>query len=264
MFLYLSKLLPLFFYPLGFACLLLVALLLLRRHTRWVVALALAALLVLWLGGNRLVSIALLRSLEWQYLPPDPLPPADAIVVLGGGARPATWPRTTAEVNEAGDRLIYAAKLYQDGVAPKLLLSGGAPVADAPNVQTEAESMASLLEIMGVPRTALLQDPSSRNTYENAIETRSQLEEQGIDRIVLVTSASHMPRSVAIYEKQGFDVIPAPTDFLVTQADWDYYFSPDPSIQLFNLFPTAENLERTGKALKEWVGLAVYRLRGWA
>ena len=47
----------------------------------------------------------------------------------------------------------------------------------------------------------------------------------------------HMPRACAIFSKQGFDVIPAPTDYAVTAAAWDYYLTPDPAIQVFNLFP---------------------------
>ena len=54
-----------------------------------------------------------------------------------------------------------------------------------------------------------------------------------------------------------------PTDYAVTAAAWDYYFTPAPAIQVFNLFPTAEALDYTMRALKEYVGIAVYRLRGW-
>ena len=106
-------------------------------------------------------------------------------------------------------------------------------------------------------------ETNSRNTYENAVETKKILDARGIDRIVLVTSAMHMPRSVAIFEKQGFTVTPAPTDYMVTQADWDYYFAPDPAIQVFNLFPGAEAMDRFARALKEYLGMVVYRLRGW-
>ncbi len=261
-FLFFSKLLPLFLYPTGLICLLLLVALIFRsrRWAWWPVVLALA---VLWLGGNRLISMSLVRSLEWRHLTPAVQPDVDALVVLGGGTRPGTWPRPIDETSEAGDRLIYAAYLYQQGVAPRLVLSGGGVPVDGPIVKPEAVSMAEILEIMGVPPNALWLETNSRNTYENAVETKKLLEPEGIDQIGLVTSATHMPRSVAIFDKQGFDVIPLPTDFLVTQVDWDYYFSPDPAIQIFNLIPTAENLDRTTRALKEYIGILVYRLRGW-
>ena len=91
MFIYLSKFLPLFVYPAGLTCLLLVLALVLRRHPQWQTRLIAVALAVLWLGGNRVVTMALVRSLEWRYVPPpdayQDVPHADAIVVLGGGSR---------------------------------------------------------------------------------------------------------------------------------------------------------------------------------
>jgi len=263
MFLYLSKLLPLFVYPLGLACLLLILALIVRRRPRWSTLLIVATLALLWLSGNRLVSMAVVRSLEWQYLPPATMPHADVIVVLGGGTRPLSYPRPFHEVNEAGDRLIYAALLYQQGVAPHLLVSSGVVGVDGPAIVGEAESMAALLKLMGVPTDALWLESRSRNTYENAVESKKLLDAQGIDRIVLVTSAMHMPRAVAIFQKQGFDVIPAPTDFMGTQADWEYYSSPNPAIQVFNLFPNTEAMDRFVRALKEYMGMAVYWARGW-
>jgi uncharacterized SAM-binding protein YcdF (DUF218 family) len=271
LFLYLSKLLPLLIYPLGLACLLLLALLVLRRRPRWVLGLGVAALLLLWLGGNRLVSMALVRSLEWQYLPPAELPQAPVIVLLGGGEEPAAWPQPHAGLNDAGERMVYAASLYQQGAAPHVLVSGGIVGVDGPAVQPGAEVMAELLQVMGVPEEAVWLEGRSRNTYENAVETKKLLDAQdnqqdnqeGNRRIILVTSALHMPRSQAIFARQGFEVIPAPTDYNVTQADWGYYLTPDPAIQVFNLFPSAEALDFTMRAMKEYIGIAVYRLRGW-
>lgn len=263
MFLYLSKLLPLLVYPLGLACLLLLAVVLLRKRPRWVLWLGLAAFLLLWLGGNRLVSMALARSLEWQFLPPVELPTAEVIVLLGGGERGEAAPQQLAGINEAGDRLIYTAWLYQQDAASHVLASGGVVGVDGPSLEPGAESMRQLLNIMGVPDSALWLEPHSRNTYENAVETKKLLDAKGIRRIILVTSAMHMPRAQAIFAKQDFDVIPAPTDYRVTQTNWDYYLTPDVAIQAFNLFPSAEALDNTVQTLKEYTGILVYRLRGW-
>jgi uncharacterized SAM-binding protein YcdF (DUF218 family) len=262
-FLYLSKLLPLLIFPLSLACLLLAALLVLRRRPRWVLWLGLAAYLLLWCGGNRLVSMALARSLEWQYLPPPVLPHADAIVLLGGGELPQSPPRPLPGLTDAGDRIIYAAWLYQQGAAPHVLASGGIVGVDGPAVQPGAKAMGQLLGVMGVPPDALWLETRSRNTYENAVETKKLLEPKGINRIILVTSALHMPRACAIFAKQGFDVTPAPADYTVTEATWNYYLTPDPAIQLFNLFPTTEALHNTMKAIREYAGIVVYRLRDW-
>ncbi len=263
MFLYLSKLLPLLIYPLSLACLLLAALLVLRRSPRWVLWLGLAAFLLLWLGGNRLVSMVLVRSLEWQYFPPSVLPHADVIVLLGGGEEPVSPPQPLAGINDTGDRIIYAAWLYQQGAAPHVLASGGVVGVDGPALQPGAEVMGQLLTMLGVPPGALWLEPRSQNTYENAVETKELLDPKGIRRIILVTSALHMPRARAIFAKQGYDVIPAPTDYGVTEASWSYYLTPDPTVQIFNLFPTAEALHDTMRVVKEYTGILVYGLRGW-
>jgi uncharacterized SAM-binding protein YcdF (DUF218 family) len=262
MFLFLSKLLPLLIYPVGLACLLILALTIMLRR-RWAPWLGVAAFLLLWLGGNPLVSMWLVRSLEWQHLPPSELPQAEAIVVLGGGEEPAAAPQPMAAINDAGDRLIYAALLYKQGASPHVLVSGGIVGVDGPTLQPGAEAMAELLGMLGVPEDALWLEPHSRNTYENAVESKKLLDERGIRRIILVTSAMHMPRSLAIFAKQGFDVIPAPTDYSVTQADWDYYLTPSPEVQIFNLIPDADTLNMTTRALKEYIGILIYRLRGW-
>ncbi len=264
MFLFLSKILPLFIYPLGLVCLLLIVALMLRRRVRWQTSLVVISLLVLWLGGNRIVAMSAARSLEWQYTPPASFANAQAIVVLGGGTRTQSFPRPMHEMNEAGDRLLYALRLYQAGVAPTILLSGGRAAYDSPNAgPPEAESMADILTTMGVPSQALLMESRSRNTYENAVESKKLMDAAGVERIILVTSALHMPRAAAIFRKQGIEIIPAPTDYLVTEADWEYYLRPDLSVQVFNLIPSADDLQLTSQAVKEMIGIGVYWLRGW-
>lgn len=264
MFLTLSKFLPLFVYPLGLACVVLAAALLLRRR-KWASALVVVALAALWLGGNRVVSMALVSVLEGRYRPINPadLPPVDAIVVLGGGTSSAAEPRQLPDLNRAADRLLYGAWLYQQGVAPVVVVSGGVVGVQGPALNPGAENMAQVLGIMGVPSSAVLLEPNSRNTYENAVEVKTVLQENGLERVLLVTSAVHMPRSAAIFDRQDLDFVPAPTDFLVTEADWDHALELNVRTQLFNLVPHVEYLYDTTFALKELIGLVVYRLRGW-
>jgi uncharacterized SAM-binding protein YcdF (DUF218 family) len=267
MFFLLSKILPLFLYPLGLACLLLGVGLLIRRREGLYTRLVTLGLLVLWLGGNRIVATALVRSLEWMHIPASAsgaaVPQADVIVVLGGSARAQAFPRPMAELDERGSRLFYAARLYRQGAAEHVLLSGGNVPWLSSSSTPEAETMADVLAFMGVPREAMWLEPNSRNTYENAVETQKILESQGVSRVILVTSAMHMPRSYRVFQKTGLEVIPLSADYLVSQGDWDLLFQPDPVVQLLNLLPTARNLHMTTDALKEVVGIAVYRLRGW-
>lgn len=262
MFLFLSKLLPLFLYPLGLACLLIiVAMVMWWRRSRWVPIPMSLALVVLLLASNSWVANGLVRSLEWQHLPPKTLPTADAIVLLGGATKSAFPPRPGVDLSESGDRVLYAGQLYREGKAPVVISSGGR-IAWRGGGPPESEDMAQILQTLGVPSSAILQDPTSLNTYQNAINVHEILKERGINRVLLVTSAMHMPRSLQIFQRQGIDAIPAPTDFLVSEQEIE---EPNSSAQavLLSLLPDSDRLDRTTKALKEYIGMVIYRLRGW-
>jgi uncharacterized SAM-binding protein YcdF (DUF218 family) len=263
MFLYFSKLLPLFIYPLGLACVLLVmALALLWRQPRLSALSIVLALALLLVGGNGWIANQLTRSLEWQNLPAANLPTAEAIVVLGGATRPQIYPRPAVDVMEEGDRMIYGAQLYRQGKAPIVILSGGRTLDLQGVSSSEAEDMAALMVNLGVPKSAILKDATSLNTHENAVNVKKILQERGIQRILLVTSALHMPRSLRIFQKQGIEAIAAPTDFLVSKEELD--LSDDTlGVYLLNAVPDAKNLNQLTRSLKEYVGLLVYGLRGW-
>lgn len=262
MFIFLSKLLPNFVYPLGLVCILIILALILFRKPAWQRLVLVLALVVIWLGSTRWIALGMVRSLEWRYLPMTQMPSADAIVLLGGGTESAEYPRQTVELNSSGDRVLYAAWLYKQGKAPHILLSGGL-IEWLDTGSTPAEDMAVILDMMGVPKEAIWLESTSRNTYENAVNSRKFLNEKGINRIILVTSALHMPRSVDLFKHQGFDVIPAPTDYSVTQAAWQRLTDPNLATQLLNLMPNIDNLSSVTRALKEYLGMLVYRLRGW-
>lgn len=262
MLVFLSKLVPLFVYPLGLACIFLAAALLVKRRPGWVRFSTAAALAILWLGGNNWVSISLTKSLEWRYLPSEDLPEAEAIVVLGGGTASPDYPRQIVEIGGAGDRVIYAGWLYHQGAAPNLLLTGGNISWMGYRGETPAEEMASILMMLGVPQDAVWLETESRNTYENALYSQEMLALKGIDKIILVTSAQHMPRAVGLFEKQGLEVIPAPTDYSVTEGSWARLWEPDLITQVFNLLPKVTNLATTTSVMKEYFGILIYRLVG--
>jgi uncharacterized SAM-binding protein YcdF (DUF218 family) len=262
MFLFLSKLLPLFVYPLGLACLLLiVALFTLWKRPRWSALCIGLALVLLLLGGNGWVAMQMTHSLERQYVPNAELPKAEAIVVLGGSIRPQFPPRPWVEVTEAGDRPLYAAQLYRQGKAPVVILSGGR-ISWQGGGPPESADMAKVVEAMGVPATAILQDPTSLNTHENAVNVKKILSERNIKQVLLVTSATHMPRSMQIFKKQGINAIAAPTDFLVSQQE-QQDAQNTAQWRTLSAIPEAENLAQLTRALKEYIGIFIYRLRGW-
>jgi uncharacterized SAM-binding protein YcdF (DUF218 family) len=263
MFVYLSKLLPLFVYPLGLACILILVGLFLHKKRRWQQVLLIAALVILWLASNRWVSYALARSLEWRNLPPESTPQAEVIVLLGGGTESFDPPRPMTEINGAGDRVLYAAKLYQEGAAPIILASGGNVQFTSSRGDTPAQEMTDLLLLIGIPEDAIWQQPDSQNTYEDASYSAEILRENNIKEIILVTSAIHMPRSKALFEKQGIDVIPAPVDFTITEQNWQAAFRPGLDEFVIYLLPSTGSLGLTTTVLKEYIGMLVYGLRGW-
>jgi uncharacterized SAM-binding protein YcdF (DUF218 family) len=262
MFLYLSKLIPLLLYPLGLACvLILVSLILVWKRPRLASTLLTLSLLILWIGSNGWTATWLVRSLEWQNLPPADLPTAEAIVVLGGATKPQVTPRPWVDVSEAGDRVLHAIRLYQMGKAPLIIVSGGR-IDWKGSGPSESGDITKMMTTFGVPASVILQDPTSLNTYQNAVNVKQILQARNIQRVLLVTSALHMPRSLAIFRKQGINAIAAPTDFQVTEQDLQELSSSTEAI-ILNLMPDADRLATISRALKEYLGLVVYRLRGW-
>lgn len=262
---FLSKLLPLFIYPLGLSVILLIAALILAKKPRITRILLIFAVLILWLGSTRWVAFGLARSLEWRYFPPQHIPKSEVIVVLGGATEAEHYPRPSVEVNSAADRLFYAAQLYHQGSAPFILLTGGRIPWISPVNQdsSPAHEMAALLEIMGIPAGDIWLESESHNTYDNAVYSREILESKGLTDILLVTSASHMPRAVKLFEAQGFNVTPMPADYTVTRESWDQLTHGSVKSQILNLIPGANDLSLTTRMLKEYVGMVYYTLRGW-
>ena len=277
--LFLSKLLPLFFYPLGLSSLLIIialTILLWRskrsrndrnfsqpssilKKSRFASILLGISLVILLLSSNEIFSTWLVRSLEWRYLPNGEIPQAEAIVVLGGGTRPRIAPRPWYEVNEAGDRILYGAILYKQGKAPLLVVTGGRAEWLGEGGNPESEDMAAIAEALGVPSSAIIQESQSFNTRDNAVNTREILNKRGINKILLVTSALHMPRSMEIFRKVGVESIAVPTDFLSVQNE-----NSKGLAAILDLLPSVDALKNTTNAIKEYIGLLVYQLAGWA
>jgi len=263
MFTFLSKFLPLFVYPLGLASLLIFLAFIFWKKRRVTFFFILFAFLLLCLGGNKYVAFSLAKSLEWQYLPTELPTQADAIVVLGGATESALYPRPEVELNAAADRLFHGAALYHEGKAPYVLLSGGDIDFLTLSDVSPAKDMASVMEMLGVPEDALWLQGNSQNTYEDALYSCKMLKDKGAKTVILVTSAMHMPRSVAAFEKQGCKVIPSPADFTVTEASWTNLWHSDFEEFMINLVPNYSSLSLTTKSLKEYIGWITYRLQGW-
>ncbi|MBK1674996.1 hypothetical protein CKO35_17295 [Ectothiorhodospira shaposhnikovii] len=255
--LYLDKLLAQLAYPLGLLFLLALLALLLwlirwRRTGAGVLCLGLAWV---WLWSMPVASDALRASLEsrFEYVPADALPEADAVVVLGGGINvgPPQWPYPN--LGPAADRVWHGARLYHADRAPWVIVSGGS-VPWRERERVEAHAMREFLVDLGVPASAVLLETDSATTRGNAVYTARLLEDKGLERVLLVTSALHMERALATFRAAGVEAWPAPTDFEVEPLPAD----------LLRWLPDAQALADSTRALKEYLGLWVYRWRGWA
>ncbi|RIL03970.1 MAG: YdcF family protein [Proteobacteria bacterium] len=254
----LSKVLTQLAYPLAIAMLLLlVALALLSRgRARAARGWLAAGIALLWIASLPAVGFHVVDFLESRHAPvaPADAESAGAIVLLGGAISPPYPPLYWMDLNDAVDRIVHAARLQRAGKAPIIVVAGGGgPYIGGP--QTPADAMGELLVEWGIPREALVLERRSRNTYENALYAKELLDERGITRVLVVTSASHMLRSLAIFRSLGLDAVPAATDYsALGRIDYG-----NPLIWI----PDAGTLRGTSAALKEYLGIAVYWARGW-
>lgn len=251
---YLGKIFILLVSPLGlFIFVAPLSVLMMRRYRKTASALLTLAFAWLVTWSLPVASIWLRDGLERQV----PLreatdyPTADAIVVLGGGVEGGrTGYRSAPHLLAGADRVWFGSQLLHAGRAPLLIISGGNSewsVADEP----EARGMQTFARDLGVPDSAFLIEDGSRNTQENATYTRELMAEHHIKTVLLVTSALHMPRALLEFRAQGIDVTPAPTDFdaIPARSAW------------LRWMPDAEALDRSSKAIKEYIGIWIHRLK---
>jgi uncharacterized SAM-binding protein YcdF (DUF218 family) len=217
------------------------------------------AVTTLLVCGNGWVATGLTRNLEWRYLPPEPVPEVDCILILSGGILPRIPPRTTVEVAEAGDRVLYGAHLFRDGKAPRIICTGNVATGGLSD-HPESESMAELMESLGVPKEVITTESKSEDTHQHTQNLRPLFQEQGFKRILLVTSAMHMPRALGVFKRccPGIDFIAAPTDFHATQKRPSAWYR-----HLTGIIPTPSHLVAFTEAAHEYAGIAYYKLRGW-
>jgi uncharacterized SAM-binding protein YcdF (DUF218 family) len=227
------------------------------KRLRWVRLLILSSLLLLMTISSPLIATPLIGSLEAWHQPPRLMPSDrfDAIVVLGGGVdekgslRPTTEPSSLSR-----NRTTCGVNLYQRGYAPTLVLTGGDTRIFGTGPQ-EAVEMKRWAVHLGVPESATMIDTEAQNTFENATGTKQLL---GPASILLVSSASHLPRAVPVFAKQGFRVTPAPCDYVsrnLPRESWD-------DIDPFDFMPNDGALQHTREAVAEVAGIVIYWLAG--
>jgi len=215
------------------------------------------AVVWLWLWSLPALSFALITHLESDY-PAKALvdiPQAQAIVILGGAIAPPMPPQYPyPNLNHRGDRIWQGARLYHAGKASIVVLSGAFDPKISP--LSEADAMAIFIQDLGVPASALRIEGESLSTAQNAQYVSRLLKPQldtasgggGVKHILLVSSAIHLYRAKALFEKAGFVVEPV-------AIDHEAVFKPT-GIKAW--VPDADALAASAKAIKEQVGRWVY------
>ncbi|PZO75645.1 MAG: YdcF family protein [Mesorhizobium amorphae] len=255
MFFIVSKIVGFVLQPLNFAILLGLfgSVLALLRWRKAALGFLVAGTLVLVLCAWTSFGALLLHPLEDRFPRPDTAPQNVAgIVVLGGGFEGGiNLVRGGYELNSSGDRFVEAAVLARRYPDARVVISGGTGALILEG-EADATSAKRLLTALGVAPERLVLEDRSRNTDENARFTNALVNPQAGETWLLVTSAFHMPRSVALFRKNGFPVTAWPTD---------YRTSGEEGVGLFKDNVT-DGLTNATLGIREWVGLVVYRLSG--
>jgi len=254
MFFYLSKILWFFVDP-GNAFLLLLLIGLVLTLTRFrtlgrslVVVAVILALIVVFVP----IGTWMTRSLENRFAMVDDLPPkVDGIVVLGGVVdAKESRERGMTSIGSAVERITEAAALARQYPKARVIYSGGSGSVSNQE-DKEADYVSELFASLGVTAPQLELERDSRNTWENATYVMEMARPKSDETWLLVTSASHMPRSIGVFRRHGWELVPYPVDY-VTSADGK---SSAP-------LSFTGGLSRLSAALHEWIGLSAYWLTG--
>lgn len=195
-------------------------------------------------------SEILLRPLEYKYPPladVSPFSDVEWVVVLSGGHSPDAQLPITGQLSCASlVRLAEGIRIHRKLLKSKLILSGG----NVFNSKTEAKVMSDVAVALGMDPKNIIQESESKDTKDQARFIRKIV---GDSRFVLVTSAPHMPRSMALFLKKGMRPIPAPIGHKVKKRQ-----KITPNI----FYPSVGRIEKTEQAVYEYLGLAWAKLRG--
>lgn len=245
-------------HPVGFTWLLLVlATLACVRYRRWLgVAIGGLASLGIWLLAQPRIMLPLLGGLErpWLSHTLNQAPAsADAILVLGGGWRHSYSDFLGLDLTPSADRWIAGVELGRRGISTNLVV-GGDPIHSPPGVAPDSERLREWLRLWGFRGLQLHTLGPVRSTRDEAVNAKALVDRMGWKRLILVTSALHMRRSIATFERAGVTVEPVACDFQVER--WSE--APIP----WRPFPDEDAFATFGLWWHEQLGWMAYRLFG--
>lgn len=207
--------------------------------------------ILIFILSIRVGKDALVKPLEDYYKQPtiSELQDAQAIVILGGGIADGV-PDFDGEgqiAESASNRYLMGLRLHKALHLP-IILSGGNGYS---YTTSEAAIAHRTLKACGVDEKFLLREDRSRNTQENAKYTNQICQQYGFRKIILVTTASHLPRAVMLFQREGLDIIPYPSN---------YRSNKETKITAFALTPSYTYLHISSSAIKEYLGLLALKV----
>ncbi len=212
-----------------------------------------ASLILLAILGLSPLANALMLPLEQRFPPWDASRGAPAGIIVLGGAFDTIVSATRDDIplTDAAERMTASAALARQYPQARLIFTGGTGtlVYDGP---TEGELARRFYASLGIPADRITIEEESRDTAENAVLTKPLANPKPGERWLLVTSAYHMPRSIGAFRRVGFAVEAYPVDYRTRGIE-----------DLARPFPSlGEGLRRGDTAMREWIGLLMYRMAG--
>lgn len=250
MFFYLSKILAFLLMPLFWFFVLMIY----SFYSKHKHKIQIFALIVLYIFSNGFIIDEIGRW--WEKYPIPKLDKQYEVGILLGGIGRIDPAHHRIEFNNSADRLLKAIELYHQKKIKKILITGGSGSVLHPE-DREAVYIYQYLRNIQIPDTDIIVETQSRNTYENAVFSKRILDSLNIKgSYLLITSAYHMRRSMAIFEKQGFkDITAYPAERLSGPRKWELDHC---------LLPQPDTLTTLYIYIHEWIGLIVYKLKGYA
>lgn len=202
------------------------------------------------------IASLLLANLENQNpkVQLSQLPDAEAILCLGGGVEPSLLEPTGFHLKAGADRLSTALTLAAGGKAPLLILGGGG-FPHQGQLVSEADAVRDYLQDHALLKVQVHSLGNCSDTHDEALKVAALMNQRGIKRLLLVTSAYHMPRTVGVFRKIGVEVIPVPCNYLGARnriGDFSWWH-----------LPSHHGFENLALWAHEVIGHYVYRWRGW-
>lgn len=178
----------------------------------------------------------------------------DAVILLGGVVdEQATAASGQPSYNDNVERLIMTHRLLRDGNARIAIVSGAASSEEFA-AYGESAVLARQLEDWGIAKERIISEDKARNTRENAVYTKEIARARGLSRVLVVTSAFHMPRAAECF---------AAVDMKVDTLGVDYRADPPAYLGLGKFLPRAHSLGITAMVVREIFGRVVYRVQGY-